>query len=119
MLGGVDIGISFPDAAFGLVVAVAGIETHSVQVVYATVVAALQRSNFRRAPTEIVEVIGGGCGGRRFFADTGQNERVGGAFGGAPSLLGGVPKVARFKTFNGLRVDLSGVSEELYDTVLC
>ena len=59
------------------------------------------------------------AGGGWFFAGTGQNERVGGAFGGAPSLLGCVPQVACFKAFNGLTLDLSGVSEELGDAVLC
>ncbi|MCY4558285.1 MAG: hypothetical protein OXF79_18305 [Chloroflexi bacterium] len=117
VLGVVNVGGSFPDAAFSLAVAVAGIETHAVQVVYAAVITALERFSLRRDAAQVVQEIGGGCGRGWFLTGMGENQRVGGALGGAPGFLGCVPKIAGFKALDGLRLDLSGVGEKLGNAV--
>ena len=112
-LGVVDIRGGFVDAALGLIIAIAGIEAHTVQVVDSAVVAALERLNFRDETAEDVEVIGGGRRGRWLLADSGQDEGIGGALGGAPGLLRRITDIAVLKPLYGLRTDVAGVGRKV------
>ena len=117
-LGVVDIRGGFVDAALGLLVAITGIEAHTVQVVDSAVVATLERLNFRDETVEVVEVIGGGRCGGRLLAGPGQDEGVCGALGGAPSLLRRIANIAVLKALDGLRMDVASVGEEFVNAVL-
>ena len=83
----------------------------------AAVVVALEYAHLWGEMAEPVELVAGDRRGGRFLAGMGEDESVGRAFSGAPSILGRVPNVACFKAFDGLGVDLWGVGEDLCNVV--